>query len=150
MTRLGLQCQTPLGSYPLTLDPYPLHPQCCTTNKRTHILKWAVLTRGLCALVHRMCTWTDKAWFCHSTLLLYVLHSLVPELGSQMSPSWSYQILEKLKSSDAQLRKTRESFYIQRFNTKYKGMNKKSWSASCNQNFFFLLQIFLFSYENPK
>ena len=35
-------------------------------------------------------------------------------------------ILEKLKSSDAQLRKTRETFYIQRFNTKYKGMNKKS------------------------
>ena len=35
-------------------------------------------------------------------------------------------ILEKLKSSDAILRKTRESYYIQRFNTKYKGMNKKS------------------------
>ena len=45
--------------------------------------------------------------------------------GHQMA-DMRITILEKLKSSDAQLRKTRESFYIQRFNTKYKGMNKKS------------------------
>ena len=45
--------------------------------------------------------------------------------GHQMA-DMRITVLEKLKSSDAQLRKTRESFYIQRFNTKYKEMNKKS------------------------
>lgn len=35
-------------------------------------------------------------------------------------------ILEKLVSKDPQLRKIRESYYIQKFNTRYKGMNKKS------------------------
>ena len=35
-------------------------------------------------------------------------------------------ILEKIKSNDAQLRKTRETYYIQKFNTRHKGMNKKS------------------------
>ena len=35
-------------------------------------------------------------------------------------------ILEKIKSQDPQLRKIRESLFIQKFNTKYKGLNKKS------------------------
>ena len=35
-------------------------------------------------------------------------------------------ILEKLVSKDPQLRKIRESYCIQKFNTRYKGMNKKS------------------------
>ena len=35
-------------------------------------------------------------------------------------------IVEKVKSTDPQLRKTRESYFIQKYNTKYKGMNKKS------------------------
>ena len=35
-------------------------------------------------------------------------------------------ILEKIKSQDPQLRKIRESLFIQKFNTRYKGLNKKS------------------------
>ena len=35
-------------------------------------------------------------------------------------------ILEKIVSKDPQLRKIRESYYIKKFNTRYKGMNKKS------------------------
>ena len=45
--------------------------------------------------------------------------------GHQMA-DMRITILERLKSSDPQIRKTRESLYIQRFNTKYRGMNKKS------------------------
>ena len=35
-------------------------------------------------------------------------------------------ILEQLFNSDPQFRKTREKMYIERFNTKYKGLNKKT------------------------
>ena len=35
-------------------------------------------------------------------------------------------ILEKVKSQDPQLRKIRESLFIQKFNTRNKGLNKKS------------------------
>ena len=35
-------------------------------------------------------------------------------------------ILEKVFSKDPQFRKTRESMFIEQFNTKYKGMNKKT------------------------
>ena len=35
-------------------------------------------------------------------------------------------ILEQIFNSDRQFRKTREKMYIERFNTKYKGLNKKS------------------------
>ena len=35
-------------------------------------------------------------------------------------------IPEKVRSQDPQLRKVRESLFIQKFNTKYKGLNKKS------------------------
>ena len=34
-------------------------------------------------------------------------------------------ILEKVKSNDPQMRKTRESLKIKKFNSKYKGMNQK-------------------------
>jgi hypothetical protein len=33
--------------------------------------------------------------------------------------------MEKVYSKDPQMMKTRESFYINKFNTFYKGMNKK-------------------------
>ena len=35
-------------------------------------------------------------------------------------------IIEKIRSQDPQLRKVRESLFIQKFNTRYKGLNKKS------------------------
>ena len=35
-------------------------------------------------------------------------------------------ILEKIKSNEPMMRKTRESYYIKKFNSKHKGMNKKS------------------------
>ena len=35
-------------------------------------------------------------------------------------------ILEQLFNSDPQFRKTREKMYFERFNTKYKGLNKKT------------------------
>ena len=34
-------------------------------------------------------------------------------------------VLEKVKSNDPQMRKTRESLKIKKFNSKYKGMNRK-------------------------
>ena len=36
------------------------------------------------------------------------------------------KILEQIFNLDPQFRKTREKMYIERFNTKYKGLNKKS------------------------
>ena len=35
-------------------------------------------------------------------------------------------ILEKIHNKDPQYRKARERMWIERFNTKYKGLNKKS------------------------
>ena len=35
-------------------------------------------------------------------------------------------ILEKIFNTDPQFRKTREKMWIERFNTKYKGLNKKT------------------------
>ena len=40
-------------------------------------------------------------------------------------------ILEKVFSRDSQFRKNREKMFIQDFNTKYKGLNKKIWIANC-------------------
>ena len=45
--------------------------------------------------------------------------------GHQMS-DMRITILEKLKSDDPFMRKTRESYFIKKFCSKYKGMNKKS------------------------
>ena len=61
--------------------------------------------------------------------------------GHQMA-DMRITVLEKLKSSDAQLRKTRESFYIQRFNTKYKGMNKNPKVLVATRIFFFFFKFF--------
>ena len=44
-------------------------------------------------------------------------------------------ILEKIFNEDPQYRKQREQMWIEKFNTKYKGLNKKSSIANCN-NFF--------------
>ena len=35
-------------------------------------------------------------------------------------------IIEKVRSQDPHFRKARESMYIEKFNTKYKGMNRKT------------------------
>ena len=35
-------------------------------------------------------------------------------------------IIEKIRSQDPKLRKVRDSVFNQKFNTKYKGLNKKS------------------------
>ena len=47
------------------------------------------------------------------------------QAGHQMA-DMKITILEKVKSTDPQLRKIRESHYIQKFYTRYKGINKKS------------------------
>ena len=41
-------------------------------------------------------------------------------------------ILEKVHSRDEMVRKERESMFIKQLNSKYKGINKKSWIANCN------------------
>ena len=49
----------------------------------------------------------------------------------------SITVLESIKSNDEAYRKRRESHYIEQFNLKYKGMNKKRWHiANCNEIFF--------------
>ena len=45
--------------------------------------------------------------------------------GHQMS-DMKITILEKLKLDDSFMRKTSESYFIKKFISKYKGMNKKS------------------------
>ena len=70
------------------------------------------------------------------------------QAGHQMA-DMKITILEKVKSADPQLRKIRESHYIQKFYTRYKGINKKSWKlliATLN----FSILIFVLSSETPE
>ena len=39
-------------------------------------------------------------------------------------------VLEKIRKNDDQYRKKREEYLIQKFNTLYKGLNKKIWKAA--------------------
>ena len=55
-------------------------------------------------------------------------------------------VLEKVHSKDPFMRKVRESHFIKKMNTKYKGMNKKLWNDNCI--FFFLLKLFPFRYRS--
>ena len=49
-------------------------------------------------------------------------------------------VIEKQHNTSNQFRKQREMMYISKFNTKYKGMNQKTW-ANCN--LFFLKHLIL-------
>ena len=51
----------------------------------------------------------------------------------------SITVLESINTDDQAYRKRRESEYIQQFNLKYKGMNRRRWHfANCKQNIFVL------------
>ena len=52
-------------------------------------------------------------------------------------------IIEKVHNNSDQFRKEREKMYIQKFNTKYKGMNQKTWENKANCICFFKFIFFL-------
>ena len=53
-------------------------------------------------------------------------------------------IIEKVRSQDPQFRKARESMYIEKFNTKYKGMNRKTWHLLIAIVLFLIGQLIIF------